>query len=144
VVLRNAASGWRQFVRVLGINPAFNCMPPQRRDIALPQSQLFSRSNPDLRLYQINAADGLCNRMLHLEASIHFNGNRIRCAQTGTRTYRRHTIADALARIGAPGTYPVRSLEGMPNAGASSRIFWWRRCMDHSFAYKDSIAMFIG
>src|SRR5688500_11861218 len=55
---------------ILGIDPALDCVPPDP-DIGLAYWQRLTGRHPELKLDQIQAADLLGDRVLHLQASAH-------------------------------------------------------------------------
>src|SRR5690242_8326155 len=105
MILCDAASGWRELVRILGVDAAFDGMPSQYH-VALPKGKFFARRNTNLRLHQINSANRFGNGMFHLETSIHLD--EIKLVSLKQKFECSHaTVADAAACIGTTRAYSV-------------------------------------
>src|SRR5687768_6097355 len=72
VILSDTAGGRRKFIRVLGVDAAFDGMSSYDY-VALANVQFFARGNTNLRLHQINAGNSFSNRVFHLQTRIHFD-----------------------------------------------------------------------
>src|SRR5580765_2999521 len=69
------ARGWREFFRMLGVNAAFNSVAALAFavDFGNDLCDLGAGGQQDLGLHQVKAGDHFRDRMLHLDASVHFN-----------------------------------------------------------------------
>ena len=118
-------------VRILGVDPAFDRVAAAH-DVALPERELLAGRDADLLLHDVDAGDHLGHRMLDLDARVHLDEEELvvlvqELERAGA------AIADLAARFGAAlADARQRAQRLIPGAGASSMIFWWRRCIEQS------------
>ena len=87
--------------------------------------------DPQLLLDDVDAGDQLGHRVLHLDAGVHLDE-----VEVAVLVEELEGAGAAVADRGAGGdqarAISSRCFAVMPGAGASSMIFWWRRCSEQS------------
>ena len=106
-------------------------------DRVLRQRQRFARRHAQLPFDQIEAGDRLGDRVLDLQARVHFHEPDAVGAQALRRIGDEFDragahIAHGLGRLDRRAVTAARVASSMPGAGASSITFWWRRCSEQS------------
>ena len=104
---------------------------PATHDVALAEAQLLARGDADLLLHDVDAGDHLGDRVLDLHARVHLDEEEL-VVLVQELEGAGAAIADLAAGLGAALADAGRARAEMPGAGASSMIFWWRRCIEQS------------
>ena len=124
-----ASRGQEVTLGVLGIDACFDGMPAHGH-VVLEKRQTLPRGDAQLPLHQIEAGDHLGDRMLDLQAGVHFHEIE-RAVLLGDEFHRaRAGVLDRFRRRDRRGShFPALAKFG---AGASSITFWCRRCTEQS------------
>ena len=133
-----------EVVGVFGVDAAFDGMAPEL-DVLLLEAELFAGGDAYLLLHDVDAGDHFGDRMFDLHAGVHFDEEELAVlVQELERA--RAAIADLAAGFGAAFADLVAQLGALSSgAGASSMIFWWRRCIEQSRSPRiDGVAMLVG
>ena len=94
--------------------------------------ELLPGGDADLLLHDVDAGDHLGDRVLDLHARVHLDEVEL-VVLVEELERARAAIADLAAGVGAALADARRAARAsMPGAGASSMIFWWRRCIEQS------------
>ena len=111
-------------IRILGVDPGLDRVAGDR-DLVLPARQALAGRDPQLPLDQVEAGDHLGDRMLDLQAGVHFH--EIECA--GARGLDDELdgagadVTDRLCRCNRRGAHFGAPPALIPGAGASSTTF---------------------
>ena len=97
------------------------------QDLVLLQRQLFARGDPELPLHQVEASDHLGDRVLHLQAGVHFHEPDAVTAQA------LGGVSDELDGAGTDVTHSLGRFDGGGGDGfAGGRVHaGGRRLLDH-------------
>ena len=97
---------------------------PLLRDVALCLGQALALRNAQLPFHQIDAGDELGDRMLHLQAGVHFHEVEIlRFVDQRIRRCPRRRSRPPAPPVMAACAIAARTSSRRPGAGASSMIF---------------------
>ncbi len=131
---RNLARRRREFLRMLGVDAAFDGVSAMHDGAVQHVLQALARGQQDLALHQVHVGDHLRDRMLHLDARVHldevepavfihqkFDGAGIDVADLGQRLAQHlaNLVAQLRRNLQSKATLPAASGDA---AGWSTRV----------------------
>ena len=120
---------------VLGVHPDLDRRARSGRRSSCPNGQPLARRYAQLELDQVDAVHQLGDRVLDLQSRVHLHEEEL--VGTVGRDDELDGTGARRSRTPAPLRPPERPIPARISAvssgdGASSTIFWWRRCRLHS------------
>jgi hypothetical protein len=100
-------------------------------DVALREGQLLAGGHADLHLHDVDAGDQFGHRVLDLHPRVHLDEVEL-AVFVQELEGAGAAVADLRQASAQRSPIALDHAPGMPGAGASSMIFWWRRCIEQS------------
>lgn len=130
VIERHLAGRWHEGAGILGVDAAFKGVTVDL-DVFLANRQRHARGDTQLFLDDIDAGDHLGDRVLNLNAGVHFDKEEIAVLiEEFERS--RTTVVDFQAGLAAGFQHPGACLRVDARCRGFLQHLWWRRCSEQS------------